>query len=86
LTAVFVGGTSGIGMGTLKELKYAYVPKVCIFGRSRAAAKPLLDELASSNPDGTFVFLETEFTLMKNVDRQRIRKWTFFYEPWLSIF
>lgn len=70
LTAVFVGGTAGIGMGTLKQFaKHAYAPKVYVVGRSKSAAKPLLDELTTSNPQGTFVFLETEISLIKNVDK-----------------
>ncbi|KAG0648358.1 Oxidoreductase andH [Hyphodiscus hymeniophilus] len=70
LTAVFVGGTSGIGMGTLKQFaKNVHAPKVYIVGRSKKAAQSLLDELSSSNPQGTFVFLETEIGLMKNVDK-----------------
>jgi NADP-dependent 3-hydroxy acid dehydrogenase YdfG len=70
LTAVFVGATSGIGMGTLKQFaKHAYAPKVYVVGRSKSAAQPLLDELTTSNPQGTFVFLETEISLMKNVDK-----------------
>lgn len=70
LTAVFVGGTSGIGKGTLKQFaKHAHAPKVYVVGRSKKSAQPLLDELAASNPQGTFVFLETEISLMKNVDK-----------------
>ena len=70
LTAVFVGGTSGIGMGTLKQFaKNAYKPEVYIIGRSKSASQPLLDELSSSNPQGRFVFLETQISLIKNVDR-----------------
>ncbi|KAE8447392.1 hypothetical protein EG329_010806 [Mollisiaceae sp. DMI_Dod_QoI] len=69
LVAVFVGATSGIGMGTLKQFaKYARAPKVYILGRSKAAATPLLNEIKASNPQGTFEFIETEISLMKNVD------------------
>ena len=69
LTALFVGATSGIGMGTLKQFaKHAYAPKVYIVGRSKNAASDLLDELTSSNPQATFVFLEAEISLMRKVD------------------
>lgn len=69
LVAVFVGATSGIGMGTLKQFaKNAYAPKVYVVGRSKSAAQPLLDEITNSNPQGIFVFLETEISLMKKVD------------------
>ncbi|KUJ11754.1 uncharacterized protein LY89DRAFT_739170 [Mollisia scopiformis] len=69
LVAVFVGATSGIGKGTLKQFaKYAQAPKVYILGRSKKAAHPLLDELQASNPQSKFEFIETEISLMKNVD------------------
>jgi NAD(P)-dependent dehydrogenase (short-subunit alcohol dehydrogenase family) len=67
--AVFVGATSGIGMGTLKQYaKYAQGGKAYIVGRSKRAAEPLLNELKTSNPQGTFEFIETEISLIKNVD------------------
>ena len=70
LTVVFVGGTSGIGMGTLKQFaKNAYKPKVYIIGRSKTTSQTLLNEVSSSNPQGIFVFLETQISLMKNVDK-----------------
>lgn len=69
LVAVFVGATSGIGMGTLKQFaKYAQAPKVYILGRSKKAATPLLNEIQASNPEGKFEFIESEISLMKNVD------------------
>jgi NAD(P)-dependent dehydrogenase (short-subunit alcohol dehydrogenase family) len=67
--AVFVGSTSGIGMGTLKQYaKHAQGAKAYIVGRSKSAAQPLLDELKESNPTGTFEFIESEISLIKNVD------------------
>jgi NADP-dependent 3-hydroxy acid dehydrogenase YdfG len=70
LVAVFVGATSGIGMGTLKQFaKHAHSPKVYIIGRSKSSSAPLLNELAASNPQATFVFLESEISLIKNVDK-----------------
>ncbi len=69
LVAVFVGATSGIGLGTLKQYaKYAPGGKAYIVGRSKKAAQPLLDELKELNPIGTFEFIETEISLIKNVD------------------
>ena len=69
LVAVFVGATSGIGMGTLKALaKNANAPKIYILGRSKNSAASLLIELGTLNPKATFVFIETEISLMKNVD------------------
>lgn len=67
--AVFIGGTSGIGMGTLKQFaKQANSPKIYIAGRSKSAATPLLKELESLNPTGTYIFQETEISLLKNAD------------------
>lgn len=69
LVAVFVGATSGIGMGSLKKFsKNASAPTVYVVGRSKKAATPLLDEIKASNPEGTFNFIETEISLIKNVD------------------
>ncbi|MCJ1433420.1 hypothetical protein MMC27_002780 [Xylographa pallens] len=70
MVALFIGATSGTGMGTLKQLaKHANAPKVYIVGRSQRSAAPLLDELKRLNPQGTFVFLETEISLIRNVDQ-----------------
>ncbi|TVY49875.1 Oxidoreductase [Lachnellula occidentalis] len=70
LVAVFVGATSGIGMGTLKQFaKNANSPTIYILGRSQSAAKPLLDELSTSNSKAVLNFIETEVSLMKNVDK-----------------
>lgn len=70
LVAVFVGATSGIGMGTLKQFaKNANSPTIYIVGRSQSAAKPLLDELSTSNSEAVLNFMETEVSLMKNVDK-----------------
>ncbi|KAK9258446.1 hypothetical protein V1519DRAFT_433404 [Lipomyces tetrasporus] len=57
MVAVFVGGTSAIGQGTLKQLaKYATAPKVYFVGRSKSSATPLLRELESLNPKGSTTF------------------------------
>ncbi|MCJ1316187.1 hypothetical protein MMC15_001507 [Xylographa vitiligo] len=70
MVALFIGGTSGTGKGTLRQLaKHAKAPKIYIVGRSQRSATPLLDELKSLNPQGTFVFLETEISLIRNVDK-----------------
>jgi short-subunit dehydrogenase len=70
LVALFVGGTSGIGEGTLKQFaKNASSPKIYVVGRSKSAATPLLDELHSLNPQAFVTFIETEISLIKNVDK-----------------
>lgn len=69
LVALFVGATSGIGKGTLKQFaKNAYAPIVYVVGRSSSAASPQLEELRSLNPEATFNFIESEVSLIKNVD------------------
>jgi len=56
-------------MGTLKQYaKYAPGAKAYIIGRSKSAATSLLNELKESNPEGTFEFIETEISLIKNID------------------
>lgn len=70
MVALFVGGTSGIGKGTLKQLsKYANAPRVYIVGRSKSSITPLLKELQDLNPQGTFTFIESQISLIKNVDK-----------------
>ena len=69
LVAVFVGATSGIGLGTLKQYaKYAQGSKAYIIGRSKSAVQPFLERLQESNPTGAFEFIQTEISLIKNVD------------------
>jgi NADP-dependent 3-hydroxy acid dehydrogenase YdfG len=69
MVAVFVGATSGIGLSTLKQfVKYSNAPKVYVVGRSKQSATPLLHELEVLNPKGIFIFVETEISLIKNVD------------------
>ncbi|KAG4437156.1 hypothetical protein IFR05_007358 [Cadophora sp. M221] len=70
LVAVFVGATSGIGMGFLKQFaKNAKAPKIYILGRSKSAATPLLNEIKTLNPEGTYELIETEISLIRNVDK-----------------
>ncbi|CAG8970873.1 hypothetical protein HYALB_00000852 [Hymenoscyphus albidus] len=70
LVAVFIGATSGIGLGTLKQFaKQSSSPQIYIAGCSESAAASILKELESLNPKGTYVFQETEITLLKNVDK-----------------
>ncbi|KAL3425594.1 hypothetical protein PVAG01_02385 [Phlyctema vagabunda] len=67
--SVFVGATSGIGQGTLRQLAKSSVrPKAYIVGRSKKAATAQLEELRRLNPEGEFIFIETDITLIKNVD------------------
>lgn len=51
LTAVFVGGTSGIGLYTLLALaRHCATPNICIIGRSQPTADHTLANLHTTNP------------------------------------
>ncbi|KAB8235843.1 putative short-chain dehydrogenases/reductase [Aspergillus alliaceus] len=67
--AVFVGGTSGIGEATAKELtKVIKKPTIHLIGRNAVAGSKILEELKSANPEGTFHFIQSDISLLKNVD------------------
>ncbi|VUC30452.1 unnamed protein product [Clonostachys rosea] len=69
LVAVFFGGTSGIGEITVKTFaKYARSQRVYIVGRSQDAADRILGECKAINPDGEFIFLKADVSLIRNVD------------------
>ncbi|KAJ3514477.1 hypothetical protein NLJ89_g2358 [Agrocybe chaxingu] len=69
-TAVFVGGTSGIGQGMAEAFaRYtAGHSDIVIVGRNRAAAEKILSTMPSPN-SGKFVreFVQCDASLMKNV-------------------
>ena len=69
LAAVFVGATSGIGLATLQSFAdHIPKPKAIIVGRSRSKFQPELEILQELNPNGEFIFLETDISLIKNID------------------
>lgn len=70
LTAVFVGGTSGIGEYTLKAFATrCQFPKAYFIGRSQEAADRISSELKTLNPAGQYTFLKTDVSLLKSVDK-----------------
>ena len=70
LVAVFAGATAGIGLGTLRAFsKHTNGPRAYIIGRSKEKAHHIIDQLKVINPMGTFVFIEGQFSLIKEVDR-----------------
>lgn len=71
LTAVFVGGTNGIGRATLVQLAKAKTTglKVYIVGRNRKVQQTLLDELHRLNPKGNFIFLEAQIIQLADIKR-----------------
>ncbi|KAL4907240.1 hypothetical protein BDW74DRAFT_189752 [Aspergillus multicolor] len=72
ITALFVGGTSGIGLSTLRALARHTDGRALtayIVGRSETRAKSVLADLQTLNPSARFNFIEADVSLIKNVDR-----------------
>ncbi|CAD0107670.1 unnamed protein product [Aureobasidium uvarum] len=68
--ALFVGGTSGIGRSTLRQLALnTNAPTAYIVGRSEDSAKAVLKELRQINPLGSFNFIKADVSLISNVDK-----------------
>ncbi|KAK5674900.1 hypothetical protein LTS10_012312 [Elasticomyces elasticus] len=68
-TAVFIGATRGIGLATLKAFaKHIPNPTAIIIGRNRTAFASELENLRQINPNGTYTFIESEITLIKDID------------------
>ncbi|OKL60856.1 hypothetical protein UA08_03299 [Talaromyces atroroseus] len=69
LVAVFVGGTSGIGLSTAREFaRYATAPHIYLIGRNEVQASEIISELRSINDAATVDFIKSDVSLLKNVD------------------
>ncbi|KAE8364901.1 short-chain dehydrogenase/reductase [Aspergillus caelatus] len=69
LVAVFVGGTSGIGLYTAREfVRYTISPTVYLVGRNETQARQVIQELSLVNPSGKFQFIQTDASLLSGVD------------------
>jgi NAD(P)-dependent dehydrogenase (short-subunit alcohol dehydrogenase family) len=69
LVALFIGATRGIGAATVRQLiKNLKAPIFYIVGRSEPSFSSQLSELKKLNPEASVTFLETEVSLIKNVD------------------
>ncbi|OJJ68225.1 hypothetical protein ASPBRDRAFT_47174 [Aspergillus brasiliensis CBS 101740] len=69
LVAVFVGGTSGIGLSTAREFtRYATAPHIYLIGRNEAQASEIISELRTVNQSATIDFIKSDVSLLKNVD------------------
>ncbi|GAB1218612.1 hypothetical protein ATERTT37_007875 [Aspergillus terreus] len=67
--AVFVGGTSGIGEYTAKQLANSVKqPTIHLVGRNSAAGSRIVEELKAANPNGSFNFIQSDLSLLRNVD------------------
>ena len=70
ITALFVGGTSGIGRSTLRQLALTVdKPNAYVIGRSESNAGPWLTELRQINSKGKFNFIEADVSRIRNVDQ-----------------
>ncbi|OCK84609.1 NAD(P)-binding protein, partial [Lepidopterella palustris CBS 459.81] len=71
LTAVFVGGTNGIGLGALRALtKHTDSPTIYIVGRSQSSLEKLISELKTLNKTGTFIPVHAaDLTLVKDASQ-----------------
>ncbi|PIA94524.1 hypothetical protein CB0940_08949 [Cercospora beticola] len=68
-TALFVGATSGIGLATLQAFaKHIPFPHTIIIRRNQKTFQPHLDNLKTLNPNRTYTFLESDISLLANVD------------------
>ena len=69
LVAVFVGATSGIGEAALKEFaRSSRSPRAYFIGRSQEAAARITAECRQLNPEGEFIFIKSDVSLIRNVD------------------
>ncbi|BDD60380.1 hypothetical protein MPDQ_002369 [Monascus purpureus] len=70
IVAVFIGATSGIGRATLLRFaKYARQPRIYFVGRSEEAADRFTDQLRDMNPDGEYIFIKADVSLLHGVDK-----------------
>ncbi|KAF2000749.1 hypothetical protein P154DRAFT_522343 [Amniculicola lignicola CBS 123094] len=69
LVAVFVGGTSGMGYSTARELvRNTTSPHIYLIGRNQTEASRIISELQSINPDSKLNFIKSDVSLLKGVD------------------
>ena len=69
LTAVFVGATNGIGLGVLRAFaKHVKQPRAIVLGRNKEAFASTLRDFEQTNPSLDLIFIETDVSLLKNVD------------------
>lgn len=67
--ALFVGATSGIGLGTLREFaQHTTEPRVYIVARNAKRAGAIVDDLRALNPRGTYEIIEKNVSLVKDAE------------------
>lgn len=69
LVAIFAGATTGIGSTALLAFaKYASRPRIYFIGRSEEQGAKLTTQMRGANPQGEYVFLKKDLSLLANVD------------------
>ncbi|KAI1329916.1 hypothetical protein F5Y16DRAFT_59708 [Xylariaceae sp. FL0255] len=69
LVAVFAGGSRGIGESAMKQFaKKASKPRIYVVGRTQVTGDRTLAELHQLNPEGKYVFLRYDMSLLRNID------------------
>ncbi|KAL5003031.1 hypothetical protein BDV10DRAFT_155430 [Aspergillus recurvatus] len=69
LVALFVGATSGIGAATLKAFaQHTRRPRAYFVGRSQSAAAVVVKECKALNPDGEYIFIPADVSVLRVVD------------------
>ncbi|KAK5652873.1 hypothetical protein OQA88_9539 [Cercophora sp. LCS_1] len=69
LVAVFLGGTAGIGKLALTAFaKKTVKPRIYFLGRSKEKGDRIAAELKELNPDGEYSFINSDVSLLHNVD------------------
>lgn len=67
--AVFVGGTSGIGLFTARQLVLSTPsPTIYLIGRNATEASRITSELQTLNPLSRVSFVQKDISLLRNVD------------------
>ena len=67
--SLFVGATSGIALTTMLEYaKKSASPRIYIVGRGEAKLSGVVQDLEDLNPQGTYIPIRSEISLLKNVD------------------
>jgi hypothetical protein len=70
LVAIFVGGTSGIGLYTAREfVRNTQSPRVYLVGRNETEASKIIPELEAINESSKVEFIKSDVSLLKNVDQ-----------------
>jgi NAD(P)-dependent dehydrogenase (short-subunit alcohol dehydrogenase family) len=70
LVAVFVGGTSGIGLSTAREfVRNTISPRLYLVGRNQDEATRITQEFDQLNPSSKTTFIKADASLLRTVDK-----------------